>query len=263
MESAERERIILNTLLEKGLVSVAGLSRDLSVSEVTIRSDLKGLETRGFLSRVHGGAVPAIHPHILERQNLRPEEKQNIARAAAALVRNGDTIMVEAGTTAALVCRFLGDKRDIHVITNSALAFSGAKNNPNLKITLCGGEFRNSTESFVGPIAIDTIRRFNVGLAFVGTDGFSARKGITTHILEGGELIKVMRERAGRIILLTDSSKYDCAGPVTIMPLAAVDGIITDPLIPPEAAAEMREDPGISAITEERDGFVTRFWFNR
>jgi DeoR family galactitol utilization operon repressor len=258
-EVAERERVILSSLLERGFITVAALSRDLAVSEVTIRSDLNSLEKRGFLSRVHGGAVTALHPHILERQNLSVEEKQSIARAAAELVQNGDTIMLEAGTTTALVCRYLGGRRDVHVITNSVLAFNAAKNNPALTITLCGGEFRSSTESFVGPIAVETIRRFNVKIAFVGTDGFGARNGITTHLLEGGELIKLMKERAGRTVLLTDSTKYGRAGPVTIMPLSEVDGIITDSQIPVEAVADMGE-AGVR-IVEERDAAVTRFWF--
>jgi DeoR family galactitol utilization operon repressor len=262
MEAALRERVILDSLLEKGTVSVADLSRDLAVSEVTIRSDLTVLEKKGLLSRVHGGAVPSIHPHILERQSLRLEEKQNIARAAASLIRDGDTVMIEAGTTPALVCRYLGDRRDVHVITNSVLAFNAAKSNRALKITLCGGEFRSSTESFVGLIAAETIRRFNVVFAFVGTDGFSARQGITTNLLEGGEIIKVMRERARQTIVLADSSKYGRAGPVTFLPLSGVNGIIADSGIPGEAAAEMREDPRILGIDEEQEGAVTRFWFN-
>jgi DeoR family galactitol utilization operon repressor len=267
-EVSEREQVIINFLLERGSITVADLSRDLAVSEVTIRSDLNSLEKRGLLSRVHGGAVPSVHPHILERQNLRVEEKHDIARAAADLVQSGDAIMIEAGTTPALVCRYLGGKRDIHVITNSVLALSAAKNNPGLHITLCGGEFRSSTESFVGPIAVETIRRFNVKLAFVGTDGFSARNGITTHLMEGGEIIKVMKERARQTVLLTDSTKYGRAGPVTIMPLSGTDGIITDARIPGAAAAEMKEDARILRVIEEREendekNTVTRFWFTK
>jgi DeoR family galactitol utilization operon repressor len=261
MESAIRERKILDFLLEKGAISVAGLSRDLEVSEVTIRSDLNSLEKRGLLSRVHGGAVPAIHPHILERQNLRVEEKQNIARSAVSLIQNGDTIMIEAGTTPALVCRYLGGKRDIHVITNSLLAFNAARNHPALRITLCGGEFRSSTESFVGPIAVETIRRFNVALAFIGTDGFSARRGVTTNLLEGSEVINMMKDRARRLILLADSSKYNLAGAVTFMGLSGIDGLITDSRIPAEAAEEMKEVPGITNIEEERETGVIRYWF--
>jgi DeoR family galactitol utilization operon repressor len=261
MELLVREQKILDSLLEKGSISVADLSRNLEVSEVTIRSDLNTLEKRGLLSRIHGGAVPVTHPHILERQNLCLEEKQNIARAAASLIQNGDTIMIEAGTTPALLCRYLGGKRDIHVITNSVLAFNAARNNPALKITLCGGEFRSSTESFVGPIAAETIRRFNVAFAFIGTDGFSARQGITTNLLEGGEVIRVMKERARRIILLSDSSKYNRAGAVTMMPLSGVDGIITDSCMSEEAAEDMKEDLGILKIDEERETPVVRYWF--
>ncbi|MDR2159954.1 MAG: DeoR/GlpR family DNA-binding transcription regulator [Treponema sp.] len=260
MEVTSRERIILDSLLERGAISVTDLSRNLAVSEVTIRSDLKNMEERGLLSRVHGGAVPSVHPHILERRKLRLEEKQSVARAAAAMVRHGDTIMIEAGTTTALICRYLSGRRDVHVITNSALAFTAAKGSPALKITLCGGEYRSSTESFVGPIAAETIRRFNVRFAFIGTDGF-AKQGITTNLLEGGEVIKVMKERAEEIILLADSSKFNRAGPVTIMPLSGIDGIITDDQIAPQAAELMKSDPLILRIEEERDGAVVRFRF--
>jgi DeoR family galactitol utilization operon repressor len=261
MESAIRERKILDFLLEKGTISVADLSRNLEVSEVTIRSDLNTLEKRGLLSRVHGGAVPVIHPHILERQNLFVEEKQNIARSAVSLIQNGDTIMIEAGTTPALICRYLGGKRDVHVITNSVLAFNAARNHPGLRITLCGGEFRSSTESFVGPVAVETIGRFNVALAFIGTDGFSARQGVTTNLLEGSEVSKMMKERARRLVLLADSSKYNRAGTVTIMGLSGIDALITDSRIPREAAEEMKEIPGIINIEEERETEVIRYWF--
>jgi DeoR family galactitol utilization operon repressor len=141
------------------------------------------------------------------------------------------------------------------------LAFSAARNNPALKITLCGGDFRSSTESFVGPIAAETIRRFNVVFAFIGTDGFSAHQGITTNLVEGGEVIKVMKGRARRLILLSDSSKYNRTGTVTMMPLSGVDGIITDSRIPDGADEEMKEDQGILGIDEERETAVVRFWF--
>jgi DeoR family galactitol utilization operon repressor len=262
MQIGKREQQILDSLLEEDFISVADLSRDLLVSEVTIRTDLKNMERQGLLSRVHGGAIPSVHPHILERQNLHVKEKQLIAKAAAALVQNGDTIMIEAGTTPAMICRYLSGYRDIHVITNSILAFNAAKNDPFLRVTLCGGEYYSNTESFLGPIAVEAIQRFNVRIAFVGTDGFSAKSGITTSLIEGCEVIKMMREQARQLILVTDSTKYKRIGPVTIMPLAGVDGIITDSQIVPEAAEEMREDAHIQKINEERDQTVTRYWFD-
>jgi DeoR family galactitol utilization operon repressor len=262
MEQSEREQKILEGLLQKDSITVAELGRFLAVSDVTIRSDLSAMEERGLLVRVHGGAVVGKHPAILERQNLRIQQKQNIARTAAGLVQAGDTVMVEAGTTPALVCRFLAGKRDIHLITNSALAFQAAKNNPALKITLLGGEFRAPTESFIGAVAIETIRRFNVRYAFIGTDGFSAKKGITTNLLEGGEVIRVMKERAERTVVLSDSTKYKKAGTVGIMGLAEAGMLITDNEISANAAAEMGGAEGMENITQENLEGVIIFNFN-
>ena len=242
-ELSEREHSILNRLMVQGAVSVADLSSELEVSEVTIRSDLSSLEERGLLSRTHGGALPSIHPHIFQRQNMNIEEKHRIAKAAADLVEDGDAIMIEAGTTTSLLPRYLAGKRDILIITNSILAFESAKSNPALKITLVGGEFRDSTDSFVGRITLDTIRRFNVRCAFVGTDGFSLKSGITTHLIEGGDVISVMRERAENLVLLADSSKYGKTGVVTILPLSQINTLITDTGLPDAAKEELNQIP--------------------
>ena len=242
-ELSEREHSILNRLMVQGAVSVADLSSELAVSEVTIRSDLSSLEERGLLSRTHGGALPSIHPHIFQRQNMNIEEKHRIAKAAADLVGDGDAIMIEAGTTTSLLPRYLAGKRDILIITNSIPAFESAKSNPALKITLVGGEFRDSTDSFVGRITLDTIRRFNVRCAFVGTDGFSLKSGITTHLIEGGDVISVMRERAENLVLLADSSKYGKTGVVTILPLSQINTLITDTGLPDAAKEELNQIP--------------------
>jgi transcriptional regulatory protein len=242
-ELSEREHSILNRLMVQGAVSVADLSSELAVSEVTIRSDLSSLEERGLLSRTHGGALPSIHPHIFQRQNMNIEEKHRIAKAAADLVEDGDAIMIEAGTTTSLLPRYLAGKRDILIITNSIPAFESAKSNPALKITLVGGEFRDSTDSFVGRITLDTIRRFNVRCAFVGTDGFSLKSGITTHLIEGGDVISVMRERAENLVLLADSSKYGKTGVVTILPLSQINTLITDTGLSDTAKEELNQIP--------------------
>mgnify|MGYP000853633729 FL=1 len=242
-ELSEREHSILNRLMVQGAVSVADLSSELEVSEVTIRSDLSSLEERGLLSRTHGGALPSIHPHIFQRQNMNIEEKHRIAKAAAGLVKDGDAIMIEAGTTTSLLPRYLAGKRDILIITNSILAFESAKSNPALKITLVGGEFRDSTDSFVGRITLDTIRRFNVRCAFVGTDGFSLKSGITTHLIEGGDVISVMRERAENLVLLADSSKYGKTGIVTILPLSQINTLITDTGLSDAVKEELSQIP--------------------
>jgi DeoR family galactitol utilization operon repressor len=237
----ERERTILDRFSTEGSVTVAALARDLGLSEVTIRGDLKALEDKGWLNRTRGGAAPVMHRSILERQRERQEQKNAIARAAADLVRDGDVIMIEAGTTTALAARYLTGKRDIHIVSNSMLVFSYARMNPNLQITMTGGEFRRPTESLVGPIALDTIARLNVRLAFVGTDGFTLERGITTHLMEGAEIVKAMKAHAQTTVLVADSSKYGKIGFTSVLPLSAIDLILTDGELEDEAARKLAE----------------------
>ena len=227
-ELLDRERTILKLLSERWILFVSNLSKELGVSEVTIRSDLKNLEERGLLSRSRGGAHPALHQGIAERQHQNVEQKNRIARAAAELVRDGDTIMVEAGTTTALVVRYLIGKRDVHVVTNSTLVLSYARLSPTLQITLAGGEFRRETESMVGPVALGILAGLNVRLAFVGTDGFSIEKGMTTQLFEGAEIVKAMHRCAKETFLVADSTKYGKTGFVNVLPLPEIDGVITD-----------------------------------
>jgi len=235
----EREKRILNKLGAEGSITVTAMARELGLSEVTIRGDLKALEDRGWLNRKRGGAAAALHRDILERQQCRQEEKNAIARRAAEMVRDGDVIMIEAGTTISLIAKYLQGKRDIHIVTNSSLVFSYARLNPMLQITMTGGEFRRATESLVGPIALETISRLNVRFAFVGTDGFSLERGITTHLAEGAEIVKAMKAHAETTVLLADSSKFGRTGFISILPLAEMDKIITDSGLPENAAENL------------------------
>jgi len=241
IELNERERIILDKLSADGSVSVGALARDLGLSEVTIRGDLRELEDKGWINRKWGGATASMHRMILERQKVFVEQKNAIAKAAAKLVQDGDVIMIEAGTTTALIARFLVEKQDVHIVTNSTLVFSYARMYPNLQITMVGGEFRRSTESTVGPIALETLGRVNVRLAFVGTDGFSIERGMTTHLIEGAEIVKTMKAHAQTTVLVADSSKYGKFGFINVLPLSAMDLIITDGELDNTAEKELIE----------------------
>jgi DeoR family galactitol utilization operon repressor len=227
-ELTERERVILDRLSSDSAVSVGVLAKELELSEVTIRGILRSLEDKGWISRRRGVAAAAVHRNIMERQRIFPERKNVIAKVAADMITDGDLVMIEAGTTTALIIRYLAGKKDVHIVTNSTLALSYARVHPNLEITMTGGEFRRSTESLVGPIALDTISRLNVRLAFVGTDGFSLEHGLTTHHIEGSEIVKAMKAHAKTTILVADSFKYGKAGFADVLPLSAVDLIITD-----------------------------------
>jgi DeoR family galactitol utilization operon repressor len=241
VELNERERIILDRLSAEGSISVGALAHDLGLSEVTIRGNLRELQEKGWINRKWGGAAAAMHRNILERQRVFTEQKNAIARAAAKLVQDGDVIMIEAGTTTALIARYLAEKQDVHIVTNSTLVFSYARMYPHLQITMTGGEFRRPTESLVGPIALENIGRLNVKLAFVGTDGFTLERGMTTHLMEGAEIVRTMKAHAETTVLVADSSKYGKIGFASVLPLSAVDLILTDNNLEEEAQAELLE----------------------
>ncbi|QEN09726.1 DeoR/GlpR transcriptional regulator [Oceanispirochaeta crateris] len=238
---SERENRILTMLIEDYNLSVTKISEILGVSAVTIRSDLSSMEEKGFILRTRGGALPVFHPDILLSQRTRQDEKNRIAKAAAEMVEEGDAIMIDDGTTTSLVLKYLMGKRNIHVVTNSTLALTYARVNPTLHLTVIGGEFKPGSESLVGPVSLAHLERYHVKYAFVGTGGFSAETGMTTHIEESAEVIKSMARQSDKTILLADSSKYGQSGFVKILPLDNVEMIITDTEMSPVQVKEIAD----------------------
>ncbi|VGO23386.1 Glucitol operon repressor [Pontiella sulfatireligans] len=236
-----REKEILRILSEDSGKTVTEISEMLEVSAVTIRSDLKTLADKGLVVRTRGGAFPAFHPSILERQKHMVEEKERIAKAAASHVEDGDNIMIVAGTTTPLMVKYLLGKRDIHIVTNSTLIYPQARINPSIRLTVVAGEFRPSAEAILGPEAIQGLTRFHVQKAFLGADGFSLGTGITADFVEVAEIVKMAASRSEQSLLLADSSKYGRAGFAHIMGLDVLDGIITDTGLPSSASKALEE----------------------
>ncbi len=237
----KRENQILELLRNGSDVSVSRLSDILDVSVVTVRADLKLLEEKGLILRTRGGAVPAFHPDMLDKKSSRNHEKERIAKAAAALVSDGDQIMITNGTTSALVGRYLLGKRDLQVVTNSTLLLPYARVNSHLNLTLIGGEFRPSAEALVGPEAIRRLDQFHVSMTISGTDGFTLEHGMTTHLIENAEMVRKMCEQAEKRVLVVDSSKFGKMGFIKILPIEKIDMIITDTGLPESIAAEFKE----------------------
>jgi DeoR family galactitol utilization operon repressor len=246
-EKKSRESYILDLLARDGSLSVAALSRDLGVSEVTIRTNLRELEGRGLLQRIHGGAQASTFQPVLERQRSRLREKGRIAAAAAALVRDGDSLMIEAGTTTALLAKELIARQGLQIVTNSTLTFAAARLNSDLRLVLTGGAFHHESESMVGSRALGTIAEYNARLAFVGTDGFTGERGLTTQFAEGADVIRAMHARAEETWLLADSTKYGRAGFVSVLPLTEVAGVVTDSGLG-EESVEALESLGVQVI---------------
>ncbi len=225
---SERKKKILDLLAENGGIVVSDLARQFGVTMVTARTDLASLEEEGYIVRTHGGAMPAYHPHILERIRSGKELKSSIARAAAGLVADGDTIIITAGTTTALIPKYLLGKRDVHVVTNNTLLLTYARANPQLRVTLVGGEFRPSEEGMVGPLALQAVEQFHVAKAFIGIDGASTRQGFTANCVESADFVRKMADQADQVIAVADAAKFGNAGFARILPFDGVHSLVTD-----------------------------------
>lgn len=241
----DREKTIVHLLTEDPLLSVNDISDRLGVSVVTARSDMDALADKGYLVRVRGGAIPAFHPDIIARQQAETEAKRRIAKAAAELVEDGDSIMIESGTTTALIGRYLMGKKDLRVVTDSSLILPYARANPMLSVAFVGGIFRPATESMVGPVTISELSQYHVRIAFVGCDGFSCDHGLTTNFVEAAEVSRTMSAHSDTTVLVADSGKLGRRGFTQITALSEVNVLITDEGMSDEAVAQI-EKCGVS-----------------
>ena len=224
----KRKTLILEMLMEKSSVGVSELSAQLDVSPVTVRTDLAALEKEGLLVRTHGGAAPAFHSKVFERMQAGKRFKEKIARAAAGMIEDGDTVIITAGTTTALIAKYLLGKHDVHIVTNNTLLLTYARANPQLRVTFIGGEFRPSEEGMVGPMALDALDQFHVSKTFMGIDGASVKQGFTAYFLESAVLVRKMAEQADQVIAIGHSSKFGKHGFARILPFEGVDVLVTD-----------------------------------
>jgi DeoR family galactitol utilization operon repressor len=236
-----RKKEILELLAHESRIGVSELAAKLGVSVVTIRTDLASLEEEGFVVRTHGGAMPAFHPQILERIRQGRERKSAIARVAAELIKEGETVIVSAGTTTALIAKYLLGKRNVHIVTNNTLLLTYARTNPQLRVTLTGGEFRPSEEGLVGPLAIQSLDQVFVSKAFIGVDGASVKHGLTAHLVESADLVRKMAEQAQQVFAICDSTKFEKPGFARILPFGSVNGLITDSGLDAGVEQELRK----------------------
>ena len=236
---SERKSVILDLLVEENSVTVSELAKRLGVTPVTARADLAALEEEGLLIRTHGGAIPAHHTQLMERMRTGRERKGTIAKAAAAMIEEGDTVIISAGTTTALIAKYLLGKRDIHIVTNNTLVLAYARTNPNLRVTLVGGEFHPEEEGIVGPMAMAALDQFHVSKAFIGIDGASVKQGFTAHFIQSADLVRKMAEQADQVIVLSDSGKFGKPGFARILTFESVDTLVTDEEITEEFEGEV------------------------
>lgn len=244
----ERRQHILTLIQQQGRVLVDELSNDLDLSKITIRKDLDYLQSKELLVRTHGGALPIqagalSDPTIQEKEELHHEEKVKIARAAAAMVSEGQCIILDSGTTTTEIARSLTSFRHLTVITN-ALNIAADLARSNFEIILIGGTLRKNSLSVVGPLAEDVLKEMHADIVFLGVDGFDTKIGLTTPNLLEARVNRAMVEAAEQVVAVCDSSKFNRKSLSLIVGTSAIDLVITDSGLPPEEVKAIR-DAGI------------------
>ncbi|MGD9048970.1 MAG: DeoR/GlpR family DNA-binding transcription regulator [Anaerolineae bacterium] len=242
----ERLDQIVTLLQKEGRVSVTDLSDHFGVSAVTIRNDLSSLQQRGLLVRTHGGAVtrPDLSmepPAFSLRRELHLAEKQRIGRAAAALVRDGDSIALDASTTAWQIARHLKDRRELTVVTNGLFIALEFLDSPAVTVVMPGGSLRAASASLVGELGACILERYHVQKGFFGAGGFTLEEGLTDTNQYEVELKQRMVDRSKEVIAIVDSSKW---GQVTFASLASVaqlDRVFSDEAAPAEMVTDLRQ----------------------
>lgn len=256
MAKAEaRRQAILEMVRNSKLVSVSEISQRFGVSEVSIRRDLVKLGEYGLLQRVHGGAV-SVTPDSLDhyynkKSELRSEEKKRIGRVAASLVRPGESIMLDSGTTVLQVARHilqgLAETHKLTVITQSFPVFRELASARNIDLTILGGLYLPDYQTLVGPQTVANLRDLHVDKLFMGADGMSLHHGVTTATVLEAEVDRAAVRAAAEVIIVADSSKINGVGFTTIIPLTEIDKLITDTEAPDDFIETLRQQ-GVEVI---------------
>ncbi|WP_163099999.1 DeoR/GlpR family DNA-binding transcription regulator [Peribacillus alkalitolerans] len=231
----ERKNEILKELNNMGKVKVMELVEQFQVSEETIRRDLMLLEEKGLLKRVYGGAIKSVfqfeEPPFLQRTTVNQEAKGRIGQKAVELISNGDVIVIDVGTTTLEFAKFIENKNDITIITNSlpvssVLTESLNQNRFSGQVLLLGGQIDPKQQSISGSLTEQLLNQFNVDKAFISAGGVSIKSGVSNYHLHESLVSRKMVEVSKQVILLSDYSKMGVDTFCKVCPLEKLDVIV-------------------------------------
>jgi DeoR family transcriptional regulator of aga operon len=232
LNTVDRRDIIIRLIKENGKVQVAELTSQFNVSSVTIRNDLNYLERKGLIDRVYGGALArvavAYDSALTEKAKLHVDEKRRIGAKAAEMIYDGDSIILDSGTTTLEIAKRIKDKRDLTVMTNGVNIATELAGNSHISVLLTGGILRENSFSLVGPQAEAVLMDFYYDKLFLGVDGFDLGIGLTTPNQLEAHLNAIMVGASKETIVVADSSKFGRQSLCRISGPEEVTRIITD-----------------------------------
>jgi DeoR family transcriptional regulator of aga operon len=230
--TVDRRNEIVRLVNKNGRAKVEELSQHFGVSTVTIRNDLNYLEERGLIHRAYGGALTrkevAFDPTLFEKAKLHVEEKKRIGEKAAEMVFDGESIVLDSGTTTLEIAKAIKSRKDLTVMTNAINIATELAGLPDVTVMLTGGTLREKSFSLVGPNAESALKAFYFDKLFLGVDGLDAESGLTTPNVLEAQLNRVMIEVSRETIVVVDSSKFGRRSLSLIVPLDRIHTVITD-----------------------------------
>ena len=232
MLAVDRRHAIFGILQETGSVTVVELSRRFDVSEETIRRDLTKMESAGLLQKTYGGAFLNSGMHlevpVAMREHTYVEGKNIIGALSARLIHNGDTIFLDASTTAVHIAENILDKKNLIVITNALKVAETLARGPGIKVICAGGTLRPEYLTTVGKAAETAIATYFADKAFICCDGVHRLHGVTDANEKEAEIRKQMMRQAESSILVVDATKFDKTSFVHMADFGAFDVMVTD-----------------------------------
>lgn len=241
---AERRQEILVRVNRGGRAAVADLSQEFGVSEVTIRADLQALAEGGLILRTHGGAIQASaglqYLSLGLRRQQQVLEKAHIGAAAAALIADGDAILLDSSSTALAIAQNLKTRRYLTVITNGLVIAQELLDATGVNVVVIGGTLRRDTASLVGTAGLEMVRRFNIQKGFFGAHGITLAEGLTDVSADEADVKRPLVAMCREVIAVLDATKWDRAGLASFADLSQIHTLITDAHAPVEMVAAIR-----------------------
>ena len=233
----ERRQEIIRRVDQAGRASVAELSQQLGVSEVTIRADLQVLAAQKLIIRTHGGAIPAgggrYELALAMRLGQQVAEKSRIGEICATLVLDGDAIFLDSSSTALAMAPYLKKHRHLTVITNGLTAARKIREIPQVRVVIPGGTLQRETDSLIGVDGLQMLQKFNIQKGFFGAHGINLPEGLTDVSADEAEIKRILATMCRQTIAMLDATKWGRVGVASFAPPEEVDIIVTDRDAPP------------------------------
>ncbi|HWQ12346.1 MAG TPA: DeoR/GlpR family DNA-binding transcription regulator [Roseiflexaceae bacterium] len=245
LSNVERQQQVLRYIEERQRVTVAGLCARFAVSEATARRDLEALEALGAIRRVHGGALAVRHapPELpaLERAREQAEEKERIGAAAAALVRDGETVFLSSGTTTLAVARRLRERSGLTVITNSLPVLNELASAPGVTLIGLGGMLRRSEMSLIGHVTELALAELRADTVIIGIRAIDIEQGLTNDYLPETMTDRAILRSGRTVMVVADHTKCGRVAPAFVAPIGAMHTLVTDAAAPRAFTAALEE----------------------